>query len=108
MSDQTGKTISLPVLGQVSGEPCSKGQGRHSALAAFAAAVSPLASLRGRLSPQELMQRHYKQLSDEDKDKIFARLEAEAKERYGADVKIRDPSRSPGSGTDTINLSVQW
>jgi len=59
--------------------------------AAFTRAMAPLASFAGTLSMEELLQKHYKQLSDEDKQRIFRRLEAETKRDYGADVTIRDP-----------------
>jgi Fe-S-cluster-containing dehydrogenase component len=39
---------------------------------------------------------HYKELTDEDKKQLFARLEAEAKARTGVDVKISDPQPMDG------------
>jgi len=107
MADSQQKTTRLPIYGEVSRRTALKGAGATLGLGAFAAAVSPLAQLRGRLSAQELMQRHYKELSDEDKEAIFARLEREAKERYGADVEIKDPKPIPGVRFGyAINLSV--
>jgi molybdopterin-containing oxidoreductase family iron-sulfur binding subunit len=41
-------------------------------------------------------QKHYQELTPEDKKKIFARLERETKEDYGVDVKIGDPPPIPG------------
>ena len=65
------KTFSLPVLGEVSRRTALKGLGATLGAGAFAAAISPLASLKEQTSAAELMQRHYKELSDDDKREVF-------------------------------------
>ena len=75
--------------------------------AAFVAAVSPLKEFAEQLSAEEFLQRHYQELSDEQKQAVFARLEAETKEEYGADVTIRDDRPIPGTKfVYAINLSL--
>jgi Fe-S-cluster-containing dehydrogenase component len=59
--------------------------------AAFARAMAPLMTFADGVSVEELLQDHYKQLSSEDKERIFRRLEEETRRKYGADVRIRDP-----------------
>lgn len=63
---------------------------------ATGAALSPLLNAREVPTKDELLQKHYKQLTTEDKKTIFARLETEVKNDYGADVKIRDPQPLDG------------
>ncbi|NOR25483.1 MAG: twin-arginine translocation signal domain-containing protein [Desulforhopalus sp.] len=48
-------------------------------LVATGAALSPLLDAKETPSVDELIQKHYKQLTLEDKKSIFARLEAEVK-----------------------------
>jgi Fe-S-cluster-containing dehydrogenase component len=104
---QTGGNISLPVLGQVSRRTALKGVGATLGLGAFAAALSPLTGLGEERSIEEFMQKHYKEMSDADKETVLARLEAEAKENYGADVSIKDHQPIPGVRFGyAINLSV--
>lgn len=75
--------------------------------AAFARAMAPLAAFADTLTTEEVLQKHYKQLSEEDKTRIFRRLEAEAKRDYGADVTIRDPQpRTAVRFGYALNLSV--
>ena len=40
---------------------------------------------------EEYFQKHYKNLTPEDKQKVFARIENETKKKYGVDVKVSDP-----------------
>lgn len=101
------KTISLPVLGEVSRRTALKAVGATLGAAAFAKAISPLSQLKDRVSMQEFLQKHYKELTPEDKTAIFARLEAETKQQYGADVTIQDHPPIPGVRFGyAINLSV--
>ncbi len=101
------RSISLPVLGSVSRRTAVKGIGATLGAAAFATAISPLRKLQGEISAEELMQRHYKELSPEDKAQVINRLENETKERFGADVTIDDPRPIPGTKfVYAINLSV--
>ena len=71
------------------------------------AAVSPLRKAAKETSAAEFMQQHYQELSDEDKREVIARLEADAKEEYGAEVTIGDDRPIPGTKfVYAINLSV--
>jgi len=65
-------------------------------LVATGAALSPLLDAKETPSVDELIQKHYKQLSPEDKKTIFARLEAEIKRDYHVDSKISDPQPMDG------------
>jgi molybdopterin-containing oxidoreductase family iron-sulfur binding subunit len=56
---------------------------------------------------ETFFQQHYKRLSDEDKQVIFARLEAQVMERHGVEVTIGDPQ--PLDGVEfgyALNVSV--
>jgi Fe-S-cluster-containing dehydrogenase component len=82
------------------------GLGATLGAAAFGAALSPLFQ-GNKVSAEELMQRHYKELSPEDKQTVIARLEADAKATYGREVKISDPQPTPKTKfVYAINLSV--
>ncbi len=59
--------------------------------AAAAVSLSPLLSAEEVPSGDNFIQKHYKELTDEDKKKIFARLEAQIKEKYNVDATISDP-----------------
>ncbi len=101
------KSISLPVLGQVSRRTAMKGVGATLGAGAFAAAISPLRRIDEKVTAEEFMQRHYKELSDSDKRDVFTRLEAQAQDEYGADVSISDPRPIPGTlFVYAINLSL--
>ena len=87
-SGSQGNTA-LPVIeNEASRRNWLKGAGLALGLAAFGRAVLPLKSIPENVSLDEFLQQHYKELTEEDKQKIFARLEAEAKEEYSADVSI--------------------
>ena len=60
-------------------------------LAATGAALSPLLDAQEVPSVDELLQKHYKRLSDEEKKAIFQRLESRVKREHGRDVTIVDP-----------------
>lgn len=100
-------TISLPVLGQVSRRTAMKGVGATLGLAAFGAAISPLAKFREQTSLDEFLQKHFKEMTDEDKRAVFARLEKQTHDDYGADVTISDHRPIPGVRfAYAINLSL--
>ncbi len=42
-----------------------------------------------RVSLDELLQKHFKEMSEEEKKRVIERLEKEHRERYGVDVKIK-------------------
>jgi molybdopterin-containing oxidoreductase family iron-sulfur binding subunit len=109
MSEPAGSPpkYDLPILGQVSRRTVMKGVGATLGLGAFAAAIAPLAQFKDQTSLDEFLQRHYKELDEDDKKAIFARLEAEAREEYGAEVTIRDPQPMAGVRYGyAINLSL--
>ena len=101
-----GSNVSLPILNQPSRRTAIKAAGATLGLTAFGIAVSPLATIPENVSVDEFLQRHYSELSESDKEKIFARLEDETKEQYGANVTISDPAPIEGVKFGyAINLS---
>ena len=106
-SEQKKDSISLPVLGQVSRRTALKGAGATLGGAAFLTAISPLRKLGEEISAAELMQKHYKELSPQEKRQVLARLQEETAEEYHADVTIEDHRPLPGTKfVYAINLSV--
>ena len=98
---------SLPILGQISRRDATKGACATLGAAAFVTAISPLREAAKDTSAAEFMQQHYQELTDENKREVIARLEAEAKENYGAEVEISDDRPIPGTKfVYAINLSV--
>ena len=72
MTGEPGK-ISLPVLNQPSSRRVAlKAAGAALGLAAFGKAISPLYTIPENVSLDEFLQRHYKELNDEDKQRVFA------------------------------------
>ncbi|RME43956.1 MAG: 4Fe-4S dicluster domain-containing protein [Deltaproteobacteria bacterium] len=67
-----------------------------SAVAATAAALSPLREIDEFPSFEEFFQKHYKELTPEEKKEIFRRIEGQVKERYGVDATISDPPPMEG------------
>ena len=66
-------------------------------MAGFAAALKPLLALEeGRLSMAEILQKHYKELSPEDMQRIRGRLEREIKRDYGIRPNIGDTKAMDG------------
>lgn len=106
-NSDNGKKVSLPILGQPSTRRTAlKVVGAALGLAAFGKALSPLMTIPENVSIDEFLQQHYKELSHEDKQKIFARLQDEAQQNYGADVSISDLPPIPGVKFGyAINLS---
>jgi molybdopterin-containing oxidoreductase family iron-sulfur binding subunit len=69
--------------------------------------VAPMAELTEGFDLDAYLQRHYKQLSREDMEKILRRIEAETLREYGAEVEISDPRPTPGVQFGYgLNLSV--
>jgi Fe-S-cluster-containing dehydrogenase component len=102
-----GKPL-LPILGQEGStrRTVMKGVGLTLGLAAFGKAISPLTAIPENVSVDEYLQQHFKELTDEDKKTVFARLEDETKENYGAEVSIGDHRPIPGVKFGyAINLS---
>ena len=63
---------------------------------AFARALSPLTAFSSTLDRESLLQQHYKELSDEDKQRVFRRLEQRTEREYGARVSISDAQPEAG------------
>jgi len=75
--------------------------------AAFARAMAPLAAWPEDLSIDELLQRHYKELSRDDMVRVLRRLEQETLDQYGAVVTIDDVRPIPEVQFGyALNLSV--
>ncbi|HYG22977.1 MAG TPA: 4Fe-4S dicluster domain-containing protein [Verrucomicrobiae bacterium] len=84
-----------------------KGIGATLGVAAFAKALAPLTEWTKDISPDEFLQRHYRELTPVDLAMILARLEKDTQEQYGADVTIRDYKPQPGVKFGyALNLSI--
>jgi len=76
-------------------------------LAAWAAAIEPWFEWTSELSADDFLQKHYRELTPDQKQEVFRRLEEDAKREYGADVRIRDPQAVPGVRyAYALNLSI--
>jgi Fe-S-cluster-containing dehydrogenase component len=87
--------------------PCSAT--RRDFLALSAAAGAALTTGIGCNDPafQEFFQKHYQQLSDQDKRRILARIEQEVSSRTGVRVHVSDPRPVPGvEFAYALNLSA--
>ena len=84
-----------------------KGAGATLGAAAFAKSVAPLTELSESFSMQEMLQRHYKELSRDDMKEVLQRLEDKTWEEYGAVVDIQDvrPMKDTRFGY-ALNLSL--
>ena len=98
----------LPILGQTSSRRTALKAGAATlGLAAFGYAISPLATIPENVSVEEFLQKHYKELTEDDKEKIFSRLENETSQKLGVDVEIGDQRPIPGVKFGyAINLSL--
>ena len=103
----TDKRVELPILSQSSSRRVAmKAVGAALGLAAFGKAISPLWTIPENVSLDEFLQQHYKELTEDDKKRVFARLESETQDRYGAEVRIADQRPIPGVKFGyAINLS---
>jgi len=102
----TEKTVHLPVLDSTSRRTALKGLGAALGFTAFGVAAWPLKDAIEETSMEEFLQRHYKELTDEDKKSVIARVEAEQAADYGAKSSIRDLRPIPGvKFAYAINLS---
>jgi Fe-S-cluster-containing dehydrogenase component len=75
--------------------------------AAFAKASAPLVDFAKGVSLDEFLQRHYRELSQDELDTVLRRLEGETREKYGAEVQIGDDR--PLNGVQfgyALNLSI--
>jgi len=76
----------------------TKGAAAVAGLSAVAAAVSPLRNLNSDDLPSwdEFFQKHYKEMTAEDKEAVFARIREEVKDRYGVEARLADPQPLAG------------
>ena len=102
------KSIQLPVIGQVDRRTALKAAGATLGAAAFAKAVAPIVEWASQdTSASEFLQKHFKELSDNELTQVMHRLEEETKEEYGAEVSISDtrPQKGVKFGY-ALNLSI--
>jgi len=65
--------------------------GAAGGLAAFAAAISPLKDLDTEdLTVEKFLQKHYKEMTPEDKQRVLERIAAEVEKRYEVRPELRD------------------
>jgi Fe-S-cluster-containing dehydrogenase component len=95
MTDQVKRRTALKVLGATLGA------------GAFARALAPLQALEASTSKQEFLQKHYRELDADGLRQVLERLQDETRERYAAEVTIRDIRPTDGvSFAYALNLSV--
>ncbi|MCA9263471.1 MAG: 4Fe-4S dicluster domain-containing protein [Planctomycetales bacterium] len=100
MSNQAGPSL-------LSRRTVAKGAFATLGFAAFGAAMAPLKKMAEELTPAELLQQHYQELSPDDKQRVLARLEATTRDDYGAEVTIADDRPIPGTKfVYAINLNL--
>ena len=61
-----------------------------SGLAALAASLSPLRELSDLTSPEEFLQKYYKELTPDDMKKVITRIEKDVERQYGIRPHVRD------------------
>ena len=84
-----------------------KAAGATLGAAAFARALAPLTTFVEGTNVDEFLQRHYKELTADDKRTLIARLTEETERKYGAKVTIRDfEARDDVQFAYALNLSV--
>jgi len=59
-------------------------------IAALAASLAPLRELSDFSSTEEFLQKHYKELSKDDMEKVLARITREVEKQYGVRPHVRD------------------
>ena len=91
----------------VSRRTVMKAAGATLGATAFAHAMAPLTEWTKDLSVDEFLQKHYKELTRDEMERILVHLKAEAKQKYGRDVDIQDlPPQEGVSFGYALNLSV--
>lgn len=86
--------------------PCTPEVGRRDFLKVLSAGAAASAAA-GCGDWDKLFQKHYKEMTDEDKRRVFARIRREQRERYSFDVEIKDPPPIKGARLAfAISLSV--
>jgi molybdopterin-containing oxidoreductase family iron-sulfur binding subunit len=101
------KRFSLPVVGEVDRRTVLKAGAATLGVAAWAVAIKPWFEWTSELNVDEFLQKHYRELTPEQKQVVFRHFEEEAKKQYGADVQIADPLPLPGvQYAYALNLSI--
>jgi Fe-S-cluster-containing dehydrogenase component len=95
MTDSVQRRTALKIAGATLG------------LGAFARALAPLRALSESTSPQEFLQKHYRELTPSELATTIERLREETRQRYGAEVTIRDVRPTEGvQFAYALNLSI--
>ncbi len=96
MSDITNKIGKK--IDKALNEPLERRSFLKGLLAGAAVATAPATTAKAMdFDFGKFFQKHYKELSPQDKEKVFARIERETKKNYGADVKVHDSRPIPGT-----------
>ncbi|MCB1129358.1 MAG: twin-arginine translocation signal domain-containing protein, partial [Verrucomicrobiae bacterium] len=76
----------------------AKGAAAAAGLSALAAAMSPLRHLNPDDLPsaEEFLQKHYKEMTPEDKQAVLARVKREVDQRFKTDATVTDPQPLDG------------
>jgi len=78
----------------------AKGAAAAAGLSALAAAMAPLRHLSDADLPsvEEFLQKHYKEMTPEDKERVLSRIQEQVQTRFGvtADVNVTDPKPLDG------------
>lgn len=77
-----------------------------SGVAALIAAMSPLRLLEERITAEEFVQKHYKEMTKEEMDQVITRITAKIKDKHGVNANLRDVK--PMDGVEyvyALNLS---
>jgi len=76
----------------------TQGMAAVAGASAVAAALSPLRHLTSDDIPtiEEFFQKHYKEMTDEDKEQVFARIRESVAERFGGEPSLSDPAPLDG------------
>lgn len=101
------KKFSLPMIGTMDRRTALKAGAVTLGITAWAAAIKPWFEWTAELDVDSFLQNHYRELTAEQKQAVFRRLEEDAKKQYGADVHISDPLPLPGvQYAYALNLSI--
>jgi molybdopterin-containing oxidoreductase family iron-sulfur binding subunit len=75
-----------------------KGGAVAAGLSALAAAMSPLRHLSAEDLPnlEEFLQKHYKEMSPADKERVLARIRDQVQRRFGVEARVADPKPLEG------------
>lgn len=76
----------------------AQGMAAVAGASAVAAALSPLRHLTSDAIPtvEEFLQKHYKEMTESDKEQVFTRIRTAVAERYGVEANITDPPPMDG------------